>query len=133
MKPLKLLFIQAMFYAATTYFAKSSILLLYLQFFSVDRKTRIAIWIGLISVGVLYWAAFPIEAPFMTPRNGETWQELALSGRPDKMYYWGIVQGPLSVIIDIYIFVVPIPVLLTLNLSSRRRTGLLLVFATALL
>ncbi|KAH8742762.1 hypothetical protein F5883DRAFT_441856, partial [Diaporthe sp. PMI_573] len=112
---MKLLFIQAMIYAATTYFAKSSILLLYLQFFSVHRNTRIAIWIGLISVGVLYWAAFPIEAPFMTPSKGQTWGELALSGKPDKMYYWGIVQGPLSVIIDIYIFVVPIPVLLTLK------------------
>ncbi|KAH8754762.1 hypothetical protein F5883DRAFT_431082 [Diaporthe sp. PMI_573] len=128
---MKLLFIQAMIYAATTYFAKSSILLLYLQFFSVHRNTRIAIWIGLISVGVLYWAAFPIEAPFMTPSKGQTWGELALSGKPDKMYYWGIVQGPLSVIIDIYIFVVPIPVLLTLNMSSGRRTGLMLVFATA--
>lgn len=127
----KLLFSQAMLYAVTTFFAKSSILLLYLQLFSVAQRMRIAIWAGLIGMGVIYWAAFPIEIPFMTPSRGQTWQELALSGKPNTIGVWGIVQGPLSVLVDIYIFVLPFPILTRLNLSRRRRLELLFVFATA--
>lgn len=129
----KLLFSEAMVYAATTFFAKASILLLYLQLFSIQRNAKIAIWAGLIFTGILYWSAFPIEIPFMVPHKGQTWQELALSGKVTRISVWGLVQGPLSIVLDIYIFIIPFPIMTKLNLSSKRRMGVLFVFGTAFL
>lgn len=120
-------------YGPTIYFAKSSLLLLYLQFFSVQRPIRIATWVGLVAVGLCYWSNIPIEAPFLAPWPGETWQDVVLNGRPQKISPWGFVQGPLNIVIDLYTFILPFPILAKLKLSSRRRLELLVIFSTAFL
>lgn len=120
-------------YGPTIYFAKSSLLFLYLQFFSIKRSMRVAIYIGLVAVGLCYWSNIPIEAPFLAPYAGETWQDIVFNGRPAKIEVWGDVQGPLNVIIDLYTFILPFPVLAKLNLTRRRRIELGIVFSTALL
>ncbi|KAK7703607.1 hypothetical protein SLS64_008920 [Diaporthe eres] len=130
---MKRLFFQAMMYGPTIYFAKSSLLLLYLQFFAVQRPMRIATWVGLVVVGICYWSGDIIEAPFLAPQPGQTWQDVAFSGRSEKISPWGLVQGPLNVLIDIYTFVLPFPILAKLKLSPRRRLELLIIFSTAFL
>lgn len=122
-----------MMYGPTIYFAKSSLLLLYLQFFAVQRPMRIATWVGLIAVGICYWSGDIIEAPFLAPQPGQSWQDVAFSGRSEKISPWGLVQGPLNVLIDIYTFVLPFPILAKLKLSPRRRLELLIIFSTAFL
>lgn len=127
------LFWEAIMYGPTIYFAKSSLLLLYLQFFSVKPPMRIAIYAGMVAVGLCYWSNIPIEAPFLAPHAGEDWQDVVFNGRPHRIVVWGLVQGPLNVVIDLYTFFLPFPVLAQLNLTPRRRIELGLLFSTAFL
>lgn len=126
-------FWQAMMYSPTVYFAKSSILLLYLQFFSIKRPMRVAIYTGMVAVGVCYWANMFIDLSCLIPHAGEDWQDIVFNGRPEKLLPWSVVQGTLNVAIDLYTFFLPFPVLTKLNVTSRRRIELSLVFSTALL
>lgn len=125
------IFWQAMMYGPTVYFAKSSLLLLYLQFFSVKRPMRVAIYTGMVAVGVLYWSTIFIEAPFLAPHAGEGWQDIVFNGRPEQIIPWILVQGPLNVVIDLYTFFLPFSVLAQLNLTPRRRIELGFLFSTA--
>ncbi|ROV89573.1 hypothetical protein VMCG_09954 [Cytospora schulzeri] len=130
---MKTLFWEAMMYGPTIYFAKSSLLLLYLQLFSVKPYIRIATYIGLVAVAVCYWSNIPIEGPFLAPHSGEDWQDVVLNGRPERIEVWGLIQGPLNVVIDLYTFILPFPILAQLNLTRRRRIELGVVFSTAFL
>lgn len=55
----------------------------------------------------------------------------------DKYYgiiaIYSIIQGVLSLVLDLYIFLLPIPVILTLQMSQKKRLWVLGVFGTAVL
>lgn len=113
------------------FFAKAAILLLYLQIFSAHRTMRIACYIVMVALTLTYWTSCVLEIAFAAPRPGETWTSLLTSGNPGKLIFFGPVQGSLAVIIDISIFILPLPVLWKLNMSLRRRIALCAVFFTA--
>jgi len=94
---------------------------------------RVAVYIGLVLNFFIYWPSVPLEIAFAAPRPGQTWTTLLTSGLPEKLIYWGLVQGSLAVFIDLYIFVLPLPVLSKLHLSMRKRIGLCAIFLTALM
>lgn len=50
-----------------------------------------------------------------------------------KFTTYTLVQGVLSVVLDVYIFILPIPIVLTLQISLKRRLSILGVFGTAVL
>ena len=91
---------------------------------------------GMVFTGFVYWTGVIIESIFCAARIGETWDPLA--GAPEskrcaKSIYWGIVQGGCAVFIDVLIFVLPIPVILRLQLATKRKIQVLGVFMTALM
>ena len=120
----------------TIFFSKEAIFLLYLEIFHVKKGMRIAIYVGMIFTGFAYWTGIIIESIFCAAHIGETWDPLA--GAPESMRcvkseYWGIVQGGCAIIIDVFIFVLPIPVILRLQLATRRKFQILGVFMTAIM
>ncbi|KAK4236589.1 hypothetical protein C8A03DRAFT_16781 [Achaetomium macrosporum] len=132
---MKILFAQGVLLGPVIFFAKSAIFLLYLQIFvtGVHHKLRIAIYAGLVLTFLAYWAGVPLEAYFAAPHAGQPWEILLMNGMPERLITWGAVQGSLSVFLDVYIFILPLPPLAKLRLSTRKRVGLLAVFATALM
>ncbi|RFU81869.1 hypothetical protein TARUN_332 [Trichoderma arundinaceum] len=130
---MKVLFAQGVVLGPVIFFAKAAILLLYLQIFTSHRPMRIAVYVGIVFTGLTYWASVPLEIAFAAPHPGETWGDLLLNGRPEKLIYWGIVQGTLAVVIDLYIFILPLPVLWRLHMSLKRRVALCAIFFTALM
>lgn len=117
----------------TLFFAKSAIFLLYLRVFTVNKKMRYSIWFGLAYTFVLYWINIPFESWNCAPRAGDPWglETVGMTCRNNVMF--GLVQGVLAVALDLYIFILPIPVTLRLQMSLRRRLAVLGVFATAIL
>ncbi|RAK94387.1 hypothetical protein BO79DRAFT_261503 [Aspergillus costaricaensis CBS 115574] len=130
---MKILYAQGVLLGPTIFFAKCSIFLLYRQIFTIQKPMKIAIWVGLIFTFLLYWAGVPLESYFSAPHVGETWEDLLTNGRPEHLIYWGIVQGTCSVVLDIYIFLLPLPMLAQLQMAHRRRLQLLAVFSTAMM
>ncbi|KAI0096832.1 hypothetical protein F4776DRAFT_658568 [Hypoxylon sp. NC0597] len=62
----------------------------------------------------------------------KTWASVLLSGRPQKELIWGVVQSAVGTVLDLFIFILPIPIIMRLQLSTKKKVQLLAVFTTAL-
>lgn len=112
--------------------SKVSLLLLFLQIFDIrGSRMKFAIWIGIALTFVTYLPGIPIEAYYQTPSQGQTWETLMISGKPNHAIYWGLVQSSLGIFLDFYMFILPLPIVLRLHMSVKRRIQLALVFSTA--
>ncbi|KAF2675973.1 hypothetical protein K458DRAFT_283540, partial [Lentithecium fluviatile CBS 122367] len=133
---IKQLYAQGMLLGPTIFFGKEAIFLMYFEVFQVKKRMRTLIIIGMIFTGLAYLPGVILESIFCAARPGETWDPLA--GAPEgqrctKMIYWGIVQGACAIVIDIYIFVLPIPAIAQLQLGLKRKIQILSVFMMAFL
>ncbi|KAL5046071.1 hypothetical protein BDW71DRAFT_70257 [Aspergillus fruticulosus] len=130
---MKILYAQGVLLSPVIFFGKSSIFLLYRQIFTLEKPMKLAIRFGLVFTFVMYWPHVGLESYFCAPHAGEAWDELLTNGRPAKMIYWGIIQGTLAVLLDLYIFVLPLPRLWTLQRPLWKRLQIMAVFSTAML
>lgn len=112
-------------------FSKASLFLLFMQIFDIRGGMKLAIRIGLVATVLTYLPALPVEAYFQAPHIGESWENIMTSGRPERAIYWGIVQSVLGIILDLYMFILPLPVITQLHISRAKRMKLGLVFSTA--
>ena len=93
---------------------------------------RIAIWVGLALDTLIYWPGFAVSTYYQTPRIGETWLD-TLDGRNVVALSWWQAQSALIVLLDIYIFVLPLPTLTRLQLPTKKRVSLVAMFSVALM
>lgn len=118
--------------AFALFFSKASIFLLFHQIFDVTRSMRIAIRCGIIFTTFLYIIInIPLCAIFNAPHVGETWGSVVTNGRSKKTVIWAVVQSVLAVGLDLFIFILPIPIIMKLHLSTEKRIRLLAVFTVA--
>lgn len=96
---------------------------------------RYAIWIG-IAVGIIiYGLSLALLTYYSTPHVGHTWDELVVESVGTTIFplYWGVGQGVVNIVYDIYIFVLPLPVIYRLKLSRKRKAQVFAVFFIAIL
>ena len=115
------------------FFAKSTIFLIYLRLFGIDEKTKYGAWFGLLWTSLLYWTGVPIQIYCSVPVIGREWNVVTVDKHYKILAIYFIVQGVLSVVLDLYIFVLPVPVILRLQMSQKKRLSILGVFGTAIL
>lgn len=115
------------------FFPKVSIFLLYIQIFRINTFVRRGAKIGIVVAFLAYFPPTLILSYFDAPHAGQTWEYLLVSGMPEKGIPGGITIGCLSVLVDIYVFVLPIPPLLKLNMPLSKRIQLMVLFGTALM
>lgn len=116
----------------TYFFVKITFFLLYLQIFRPFKRLRYAIWAGLIFTTMAY-AAFTITwLALATPRAGETWQTHFTSPAQLQAAVLAYPVPAVGLAIDLYILVLPLIGVYKLQLSLRRKFGVFLVFATAI-
>lgn len=120
------------------FFPRAAILLLYRQIFHIhSRAVHIAIWIGLAGTFAATLPNIPVSVAVSAPRHGETWEETMVraadAGAWNDGRYWGPIQGGMSVVLDIFAFVLPLPIIAKLNLTPRRKNELFFVFSVAFL
>ena len=117
----------------TLFFAKSTIFLFYLHVFGVSKMIRYGVWFGLFWNFCLYWSSIPIETVTSVPRIGQPWNIETIDRKNRISTEYSVFQGVFAVALDLYIFLLPIPVILKLQMSLRRRYSILGVFGTAIL
>ncbi|KAI0414247.1 hypothetical protein F5X98DRAFT_257095 [Xylaria grammica] len=132
---LKLPFIQTVLFTPAFFFPKAAIFLLYLQLFAIERRTAILIWLGLVITLLNYLSNIPLAAIYAAPRAGESWDDLlvSLTANSHSFAIAGAVQSAVGTVLDFFIFFLPLPILIRLQISARRRLQLVGVFSTALL
>ena len=82
---------------------------------------------------MLYWIGIPLGAIFCAPEAGKAWEISSIYKKYQRFTLFVVVQGVMAVVLDLYIFFLPIPIILTLKLSAKRRLLILGVFGTAML
>lgn len=112
--------------------AKLSILLLYLQLFRVNTTLRWAIWGGIALTCITYLPNIGVSSYFCAAHPGEAWDyNVGIRCGNKGALKWLIVSAALSLLLDLYILVLPIPQIISLNLSLRRRLGVSVIFLAA--
>ncbi|RWA11964.1 hypothetical protein EKO27_g3138 [Xylaria grammica] len=131
----KLSFAQTVLWSPVYFFAKAAILLLYRRLFAIQKSTHIAINFGILITFLVYFSNIPLASVYLAPRVGKSWDSLLITLQSNTVGFsiGGIVQTSIGTLIDLYIFILPIPILFHLNMSAKRRMQLAAVFSTALL
>jgi hypothetical protein len=114
------------------WFAKTAILAVYLRLFSVITWMRWCCWVGIAILFCAYWSLVPVSAVYNFPHGGEHW-DLAMSMDSIPAQVPFLVMGVVSVASDLYILILPLPVLLRLHVNWKKKIGLCLVFAAAIM
>ena len=118
-----------MSYGPTIFFTKLSLLLLYLRIFSPDQKARYAIYFGIIANLIFYMVTTIFFGVWCIPRPEQTWLESSQTPRCQQSVIMDYPQGIFGVISDLYIFVLPMPNIVKLNLPYRKKVGIAAIFA----
>lgn len=117
-------------YSPAIVMAKLSLLFLYLQIFGVDKRMRYAIYFGIVFVTVCYTAFFIAYCVLAIPRPGESLIGVMLSKDVASLLDLAIAQGAINIASDFYIFLLPIPGLMQLQMGRRKRIGIGAIFMT---
>lgn len=108
-------------------FAKSSILLLYYRVFKVDRMIRYGVWTGIIFQGFSYSAAVGLGIGSMCKCDDISEISDQFCDRIKREIQVMILV--VNIVTDIYVLILPLYRVSKLQLKSKRKVGLLLVFA----
>ena len=121
-------------FAVCLFFTKLSIFLLYLRLFKVSKTMRWLLHFGIFSCLAVYFASGFAQGFLCVRRPWETWLESLQSDRCTKdSVPWYYVQGIFGLVSDIYIFILPIPIVWHLNMRMRKRLGVLGIFALGIM
>ncbi|KAI0118648.1 hypothetical protein GGR51DRAFT_128195 [Nemania sp. FL0031] len=134
---LKRIYAHSLLFGLALLFSKAAIFLLYLEIFGTNRRTRLLIWVGLVLTVLLYSTFIPFTSVYNAPAAGQSWDGLfariADLKRAQVILRWSLAIGAGSILLDFYIFILPIPILTKLHVSKIKRLQLTALFGTALL
>lgn len=117
-------------YPFATLCAKLSILLLYLNLFNVSRRLRVTVYIGVVVLTLFYTAMMAIGIATMVKCAGLESEIIDLcSNMVDEVQ---LLNSAFNVVTDCWIFILPMPHILKLQMPLRRKLGLAAVFSIAL-
>ncbi|KAH6641949.1 hypothetical protein C7974DRAFT_301211 [Boeremia exigua] len=117
--------------APTLWAAKSAILALYIRLFSVVRWLRITSYACIFLMALFYGSNIIIAVVYCIPRKGEAWDGTSFQ-RCSSSAWSAVMIGVFSLAADLFIFIVPFPVILKLQLGPAKKIGLVFLFLTGL-
>ncbi|KAF2962822.1 hypothetical protein GQX73_g10753 [Xylaria multiplex] len=127
----KLDFVEGLLSGPALFFPKAAIFLFYLQIFSINRPIKIGSKIGLVMAFIAYFPTSLITVYFTAPHVGQTWDDVVTSTLPVKGVPVGITAAAASIIVDIYIFILPLPAISALKIPLSKKIQLVALFTTA--
>ncbi|KAI0435911.1 hypothetical protein F4803DRAFT_544022 [Xylaria telfairii] len=119
------------FASATTWFTKAPILFLYIRLFGVKRWLRLTAHITLVLSAIVLIITTAYAASRCDPKGSWTPQLSANCNTAGSTT--GVAIGILGLIMDLIIFILPLPIISRLHLPWAKKIGLCIVFATGLL
>lgn len=117
--------------APTLFSAKSCILCLFLRLLGSVKWMRWSCWFGIVFLALLYGSTTVAYAVIFFPRGEEKWDfSLATKVTRNNCQLNTLLLGLFNVLSDIYLLILPLPIILRMNISRRKKIGLGAVFMT---
>ncbi|KXX74937.1 hypothetical protein MMYC01_208506 [Madurella mycetomatis] len=113
--------------------AKASIFMLLSQIFTIQRHMKLAIWAGLIATTLLYLMNIIFIFYYFTPSPGQTWDDVVLTAKVDGSLVWTVASSVLNLVLNLYIFFLPLPIVARLSWPLEKRLKVAALFSTAFL
>ncbi|KAF2237315.1 hypothetical protein EV356DRAFT_12643 [Viridothelium virens] len=123
---------QTMVYGPSIFFARAAILALYFRVFSPKKTIRVLIYVGVITLLLVYITGLAILTAYCTPRRGGAWDSLLAQHCTPATSINAIVQSVVGIVSDIYILMLPLPVIYKLNLPSKTKAGIFAIFMSGI-
>lgn len=120
-------------YSIAIFFAKLALFLLYLRIFALNRWTKIAIYIGISVSCLFYTSAIIADLILCIPRRGETWASPPFEVQCYPILSMTWAQGIYGLVSDLYIFILPLPVLWGLQMALRKKLAVTAIFFAGLM
>lgn len=114
---------------------KSTLLVLYLRIFAPNPRAKFMVWAGISFNIVFYTISAIVSMATCIPHPGDGgWSSTAMADRcRSESEKFADVQGIIGALTDIYVFLVPMPMIAELHLSRKREFGVYGVFFTGFL
>ena len=112
-------------------FTKLTFLIFYTQLFRPFKWLRVLCYIGIVFTSLAFLGFFIAQMALLTPHPGEQWLEMDMDPREQAcLKYLSLPITSTSLGIDLYIFVLPMLGVSKLQMSRRRKLGVVLMFLT---
>lgn len=124
----------SLLYAPAIFLAKLSVLLLYLEIFKVNKQARFTVTIGLTIITAQCLMTIIGYCILCVPKPGDSWL-IASSTEKCRVTatLYGVIISAVSVFSDLYVIVIPLPVIWQLHMARRKKIGVSVIFITGLL
>ena len=132
-KLFKIGLVDAVIGTSALFFSKLSILLLFFRLFSSNRRTRYLIYFGIAFATTIAITDIAVDGALCIPRRGESFNSSTVISRCAHQGVWAVVQSTAIVVLNLFIFYLPIPIIWRLKLSLKTKLGVLGIFMTSLL
>ena len=109
------------------FFAKLSLFMLYYRLFKIKVFIRYAIIFGIAFGLVIYFGNMTVNGVLCAPRVGQPWS-LTVLIKCHRSTVFGFVLGVANLALDIFLLILPIPVILPMQLSVEKKIGVLAIF-----
>lgn len=114
-------------YLPTILAIKITFLLFFIRIFNADKRTRYMVYFGIFACTVFYTAIF-FRTLFICSPIEKNWQPFAAGYcQPSTISAYTI--GIFNAVSDIYILVLPLPLIWRLNMTVSRRIKVMAVFS----
>ena len=112
--------------------AKLTFFLTYLQIFWPLKWLRVCIYIGIAATTMFYLAVEVFWLVEITPRHGQTFASVAVSPAEFRVLLLSVPTAAVGLGIDLYLLILPITAVAQLQLPTRRKIGVILIFLTGI-
>lgn len=113
-------------------FTKVTFFFVYLQIFRPFKWLRICAYLGATVTALFYVATEIFFIVCMTPRKGQTFASIATSPSEFRALALAVPIPAVGLGIDMYLLVLPIAAVIQLQLPTRRKIGVILMFSTGI-
>ena len=118
-------------YVIGLWFVKLSLLILYYRIFGVNERFRWALFV-VIGIWTLYSWADTFIVIFQCNPVQKTWTPTE-PGHCLDLIKLGVAAGYINILTDFMIIILPIPIVISLQLSTKTRLAVIAIFTTGIL
>lgn len=111
---------------------KCSLFIQYYMLFGPLRWLRVCVWIGVTVAATFYTVVTIAGFALATPWGGESWIADLLSQHYHLYESFAIPTGVIGMLVDWYLLILPIPAVMGLQTTTRKKIGILVVLMTGL-